>query len=200
MIRLHLAKEHTHIEATLCARCPEGPAGCCAAPPGLAWSDVGRVVSLGGSAFLLAQIARGALRPGPRGLVMVRVDGPPREGGASAKRCVFHGPTGCTIAPEQRAATCNYYVCESALGDENSDARAACETLTAIYAAWDRAIGAEVALRFPDGPTWDAALLSWLGLRFEGEVSRSRRARWRSPSAAATVPSPPGYETPHPRR
>src|SRR5258706_9512606 len=103
MIRLELLGAHTRVHATLCARCPQGPTGCCAGPPGVEWSDVGRIVSLGGVDWLLAQIASGALRPGARGLLLARVAR--RDAGAWPERCVYHGPEGCTIPPDRRAST-----------------------------------------------------------------------------------------------
>ena len=46
MIRLELAGAHTHLHADLCACCPLGEAGCCATPPGVTWSDAGRIVNM----------------------------------------------------------------------------------------------------------------------------------------------------------
>src|SRR5271166_772372 len=131
MIRLELAGAHTHLHATLCATCPMGPAGCCATPPGVEWSDAGRIVARGGLDFLLDEIGHGRLRPGPRGLFILRVDGRDPEG---PKRCAYHGPRGCTIPPDRRAATCNYYVCDDALGaGAEGPARRALSTLMALY-------------------------------------------------------------------
>jgi hypothetical protein len=163
VIRLALAGPDTLILSDLCARCPMGPAGCCAAPPGVEWSDVGRIVIHGGRSFVLQRIADGSLRPGPRGLLIRRV-------GDDPKRCVFLGAAGCTLPPERRAATCNYYVCEDALADPGDAspeaARAAVAALTDAFAAWDRAIAAEVAERWPEGAPWDEAFVDWLGERF----------------------------------
>jgi len=186
MIRLELAGPHTHLHAALCSACPMGPAGCCATPPGVEWSDAGRIVSRGGAAFLLAELAAGHLRPGARGLLIQRVEAPAAPG---PKRCVYHGPTGCTIPPERRAATCNYYVCEDALTaagaahPEVERARRAQETLVALYGGWDRDLAERVATGWPAGPPWDAAFLAWLGSAYE------RLAR-RAPASLRALPSP----------
>src|SRR5262245_25470840 len=47
VIRLEVLGAHTHLHSTLCRRCPQGPAGCCAAPPAVAWADIGRISALG---------------------------------------------------------------------------------------------------------------------------------------------------------
>jgi hypothetical protein len=174
VIRLALAGADTTILSTLCARCPIGPTGCCASPPGLEWSDLGRIVARGGKAFLLEQLALGALRPGRRGLLINRVE--PRAG--DLKRCVFHGPEGCTIAPDRRAATCNYYVCEDALvdgGDAEPAGRRALDTLVALYGRWDLEIADRVAARWPEGPPWDEALLDWLAAEHARVTAEARR-------------------------
>jgi hypothetical protein len=161
VIRLQLAGADTLILSPLCARCPAGPAGCCATPPGVEWSDIARIVRLGGQSFVLQRIADGSLRQGPRGLFIQRVAGPAGE----PLRCVFFGPGGCTLPPERRAATCNYYVCEDALAEGGSGARAARrarDTLEETCGRWDRALAARVAERWPDGPPWDEAFLDWL--------------------------------------
>lgn len=179
MIRLALAGPDTLALSSLCARCPAGPAGCCATPPGMEWSDAGRIVGRGGASFLLRQIAEGSLYPGPRGLNLRRVDGPAGE----PRRCVFLGVAGCTLPPEQRAATCNYYVCEDALiegGEAGGEphavgARRARDRLTETLARWDGEIGALVAARWPEGPPWDEGFLAWLGERFAERVPRRLR-------------------------
>jgi hypothetical protein len=170
MIRLELAGPHTHIHATLCSACPMGPAGCCATPPGIEWSDAGRIVARDGGAFLLAELAAGRLRPGARGLLIQRVDAP--DAAPGPKRCTYHGPSGCTIAPDRRAATCNYYVCDDALADAGADhseaarARRALDTLVALYQGWDRELSERVAARWPAGAPWDAAFVAWLGAEY----------------------------------
>lgn len=168
VIRLELLREDTRILSTLCAKCPQGPSGCCVAPPEHDWSDLGLAVSHGHRDWLLAQIAERRLVPGARGLaikLVKRREGPalPRE-----RKCVFHGKEGCTIRFEQRPATCNYFVCEDVFIDGGGDgpaARRAHATLKDAFERWDRALVDEIAARFPDGPTWDAAFLDWLGER-----------------------------------
>lgn len=170
MIRLTLAGPDTLSLSTLCARCPAGPAGCCATPPGVEWSDIGRIVARGGASFLLDQIAASALRPGPRGLFIRRVAGPLGE----PHRCAFFGPAGCTLPPDRRAATCNYYVCDDAIaeaGEAQGDrdarrARRARDQWMTRFGAWDRALADRVADRYPAGPPWDHAFLAWLGDAF----------------------------------
>jgi hypothetical protein len=177
VIRLAMAGPHTAILSTLCARCPIGPTGCCASPPGIEWSDLGRIVSLGGRTFLLEQLAAGRLRPGRRGLLIQRVE--PRAG--DLKRCVFHGPEGCTIEPSQRAATCNYYVCEDALvagGEAEGAGRTALEAIVALYGRWDLEIAERVATRWPEGPPWDEGFLDWLAVEY-GRVTRAARRALR---------------------
>ena len=165
-LRLTLAGADTFVGSTLCARCPLGVTGCCAAPPAFTWADVGRIVGHGGRDWLGGEIEEGRLRPGPRGLVVERrpgADGP-------ALRCVYHGPMGCTIPPERRSATCNDYVCEDALAEgaasdpgAASAARNAHERLAALYARWDEELGARVRARWPAGAPWDGRFLDMLG-------------------------------------
>lgn len=143
-----------------------GPTGCCATPPGIEWSDIGRIVMLGGRDFLLTEIAAGRLRKGPRGLFIQRVDAPDGEG---PKRCTYHGPQGCTIPPDRRAATCNYYVCEDALAQGGDPgARRVLGVLVEGYGACDRLLASRVVMRWPDGPPWDDAFLDWLRGEFVG--------------------------------
>jgi hypothetical protein len=179
MIRLELAGAHTRLGSSLCGRCPQGPAGCCAAPPAVAWADIGRIVSLGGRSWLLDQIRTGCLRPGARGLSILRV-GSPDVGPA---RCVYHGPEGCTIPPEQRSATCNYYLCDDALvhgGEARGDpaavaGREAHEALTAFYGRWDLEIAERIRRVWPEGVRWDEPLLDWLGREVERLIRRDRK-------------------------
>jgi len=169
-VRLELLGPHTRLLSDLCARCPHGPYGCCVSPPDLDLSDVGRVVSLGGRDFLLAQMASKNLVPAAHGLVIRRVrkrEGPslPRE-----PKCVFHGPTGCTIPHDRRPATCNYFLCEDAFvagGAEDAAGQARARrthaSLKETYERLDRELAARVARTFPGGAPWDAAFLDWLG-------------------------------------
>jgi hypothetical protein len=186
VIRLELAGPHTRVHSTLCGRCPQGRTGCCATPPGVEWSDIGRIVSLGGLEWLLAQIAAGNLRPGARGLHLRRAE-PQDEGGHGSplpSRCTFHGPEGCTIPPERRAATCNYYVCDDAFADGGEgrgdpaarSGRAALDALVALHGGWDQELAARLRARWPGGPPWDSTFLAWLGEEYESLVRRSRQA------------------------
>jgi hypothetical protein len=181
MIRLELLGAHTRVHATLCHACPQGPAGCCASPPGVEWSDLGRIVSLGGAAWILEQIAAGNLKHGGRALNIRR-----READAAGpRRCVFHEGQGCTIPADRRTATCNFYVCDDAF--DRADAapeaeraevaagRDAVRLLMDAHGRWDLEIAERVQARWPEGPTWDAALLAWLGDEYARLVRRERR-------------------------
>jgi hypothetical protein len=184
MIRLELAGAHTRLHSTLCWRCPQGPTGCCASPPGVEWSDVGRIVSLGGADWLLEHLATGDLRPGPRGLNIRRAEPRDAAGAALPKRCIFHGPDGCTIPPERRASTCNYYICDDAFADGGEgrgdpDAalgRRAHDALVALYGHLDQALQGRVGARWPDGPPWDGGFLQWLGRQYDQLVLAERDA------------------------
>jgi hypothetical protein len=157
--------------------------GCCASPPGVDWSDIGRIVTLGGRDWLLEQIGLRCLRPGPRGLLLKRVENDQANAGVWPTKCVYHGPQGCTITPDRRAATCNYYICDDAflVGGENQGVAEAVTgreihaTLMALYGRWDLAIMDEVAERWPGGAPWDAGFLDWLGAAYERQVRNDRR-------------------------
>ncbi len=182
-IRLELGGEHTRLHSTLCYQCPHGMTGCCASPPGVDWSDIGRIVTLGGRDWLLEQVAAGNLRTGARGLLLKRVANDQANAGVWPTKCVYHGPQGCTIPPDRRAATCNYYICDDAflVGGENQgdpDAvagREAHAVLMALYGRWDLEILAKVEERWPGGPPWDAAFLDWVGDEYRRQVKRDRR-------------------------
>ncbi|MEZ4294794.1 MAG: hypothetical protein R3B70_07435 [Polyangiaceae bacterium] len=175
-VQLVLLGAHTRVVATLCASCPSGASGCCAAPPGLSWADIGRIASLGGAAFVVSEMRAGRLRRGPRGLIIHRVD----DGAGSAK-CVYHAAgEGCTIPADRRSAACNYYVCADALlvsGPERVSAEAACAAWTTQYAAWDEILSAEVSgwAGRPDTPEDDLRLFEQLGARFLSLSSASAR-------------------------
>lgn len=181
MIRLELAGEHTRLHSTLCWQCPHGATGCCASPPGVDWSDIGRIVTLGGREWLLREIAAGHLRPGERGLLLKRVDNQEANAGVWPTKCVYHGPQGCTIPPEQRAATCNYYICDDAFGfggEAQGDpaavtGREAHAGLMALYGRWDLDLLAQVRQRWPAGPPWDPPFLDWVGGAFVALVDAS---------------------------
>jgi hypothetical protein len=180
MLRLALLGPDSHLGSTLCAACPQGPAGCCVAPPEYDFSDLARVVLHGGRDFLLAELAARRLLPAARGLAVKRVrrrDGPtsPREA-----RCVHHGPRGCTIAPELRPETCNYFLCEDTFVEDRARepaARAAHAALRALYDRWDEELAARIAARYPEGPTWDAGFLDWLGEEGARQREGSMEAR-----------------------
>ena len=57
MIRLELAGVHSLLLSPLCARCPHGRAGCCEAPPAVAWADIGRIAVEAVSCRALAEDA-----------------------------------------------------------------------------------------------------------------------------------------------
>ncbi len=180
MIRLELLGAHTRVHATLCFACPQGPAGCCASPPGVEWSDLGRIVSLGGTAWILEQIAAGNLARGGRALTIRRRD----ADAGGPRRCVFHEGQGCTIPADRRAATCNFYACDDALdrageGGAEAEARAghaAVDLLMDTHGRWDLEIAGRVQARFPEGPPWDTTLLAWLGEEYVRLARRERRA------------------------
>lgn len=182
MIRLELAREHTRLHSTLCSQCPHGATGCCASPPGVDWSDIGRIVALGGQDWLLAELGAGNLRTGERGLLLKRVANPEANAGVWPTKCVYHGALGCTISPERRAATCNYYICDDAFtyGGENQGERAAVAgreahaTLMALYGRWDLEIMDEVKRTWPGGPRWDAAFSAWVGREYQRRVKRDK--------------------------
>src|SRR5262249_25632376 len=158
--------------------CPSGPAGCCASPPGVEWSDLGRIASLGGVAWLVNELAAGRLRPGPRGLLMARVE--PSD--ALPRRCVYLGPAGCSVPDGRRAATRHYYLCDDAFaagGEAEGEpvarrARESLDALVALYTGWDQALADLVRDRFPEGPPWDAPFFEWLGGEHRRLVDQSR--------------------------
>ncbi|MEP7125424.1 MAG: hypothetical protein ABJE95_31115 [Byssovorax sp.] len=181
MIRLELLGAHTRVHATLCFACPQGPAGCCASPPGVEWSDLGRIVTLGGAAWILEQITAGNLVHGARALNLRR-----READAlGPRRCVFHQGQGCTIPADRRAATCNFYVCDDAFAREDKSAgdatagREAVDLLMDTHGRWDLEIAERVQARFPGGLPWDITLLAWLGEEYL-RLSRRDRRKLRS--------------------
>jgi hypothetical protein len=175
MIRLTLLGVHTRLGSTLCAACPQGSTGCCAGPPDVDWADIGRIVSLGGRSFLLAEIASKNLIPWEGGLRLRRVRKRTSPLEPRRARCVYHGPEGCTIAPSQRPAACNYFLCQDAFtegGEGRGDpvalsARAAHAALSRHYKRSTERLAERIRSLWPEGPRWDVAFLDWLGAEFE---------------------------------
>lgn len=176
-VRLHLDGAHTRIHAELCIQCPHNPAGCCAAPPAVAWTDIGRIASLAGIDFLLTELEHGRLKPSPLGLSIQRQPASSLMDRAMPARCIYLGPAGCTLGEHQRSATCNYYICEEALAEGGpvktmKQAKRAHESLSAFYAQCDLELGQLVHSRHPDGPPWDRAFLVGLKEGFEQILRR----------------------------
>lgn len=166
-VHLVLLGPHTRVVASLCGACPLGPTGCCTQPPDLSWTDIGRIVALGGLDWLLAERREKRLLRGPRGLVVERIA---MESGPE-KKCVYHAEQGCTVSPDKRSAACNYYVCADALTDTGTDesgVEAASAAWTTQYAAWDEDISAEVGGwgTLPEDASDEAPLFERLGRRF----------------------------------
>jgi hypothetical protein len=171
MIHLVVLGADTQLLSTLCASCPQGPAGCCVAPPEYDWSDIGRVVARGGREWLLGAIAARHVEPAARGLAVRRVRKREARDQPRQSKCAFHGPRGCTIDPDRRPATCNYFLCDDtyreggeARGDVNARAaRRAHGALRTVYERWDAELEQRVRAAWPDGVAWDASFLDWLG-------------------------------------
>jgi hypothetical protein len=182
MITLASSGLHLRLLSTLCAACPQGPTGCCVSPPRSDFSDLARIVRLGGRDFLLAELAKKNLLPVEGGLEMRKVKKRVSPLEPRKSTCVYHGPRGCTIEHDQRPATCNYFLCDDAYLEggepkENPDALAARRAHLALrerYAALDAQLDALVRARHAEGPPWDAAFLDWLGeqlARFDAGLS-----------------------------
>ncbi|TKC99589.1 hypothetical protein [Polyangium fumosum] len=177
MIRLELAGVHTLLLSPLCARCPHGRAGCCEAPPAVAWADIGRIVSLGGRDFLLAEIHEGRLVPQTRGLSIRRA--PPS--GPFPERCGYLGEAGCVLPPDRRSATCNYYLCDEAFAAAENEGdprvprgRKMHDRLTTLFGRWDLELAEAIGARYPRGAPWDAEFLDWLGAELTARVRKAR--------------------------
>lgn len=177
MLRLQLAGVDTLLLSPLCRRCPQGRAGCCAAPPAIAWADIGRIVTLGGRDFLLAEMAAGRLLPSPRGLSILRV---PEKDDFPA-RCAYLGPAdqGCVLDPRRRSATCNYYLCEDGfvLAEQEADplvfkARQSHDRIADFLGRCDLELSELVQAHFRDVPPWDAAFLDWLAVLFQAHLKK----------------------------
>lgn len=175
MLHLTILGADTQLGSSLCAACPQGPAGCCVAPPDADWSDIGRIVHGGGRDFLVFRVAAGDLVPIDKGLRLRRVKRREARTEPLERKCVFHGKGGCTITTAMRPATCNYFLCDDALGKgppaRTISARRAHAALRALFEGWDRDLAAEIPLRFPEGPPWDAAFLDWLGAAYEARLA-----------------------------
>ncbi len=149
-VHLVLLGAHTRVVASLCAMCPSGPSGCCAAPPGLSWADIGRIAALSGAGWVLNEMRAGRLTPGPRGLIIERKEwdweSPPEGIKNPQKKCVYHGAEGCEVPADRRSAACNYYVCNDALTEAGGHvgAEAACAAWMSEYATWDAILSSEV--------------------------------------------------------
>lgn len=172
MLRLVVLGPHTRLLSSVCAACPHSPAGCCVAPPTMDWSDIGRIVALGGDdalAWLEAELAAKNLLPNGDGLALRKAKGVARADGPKLAKCVYHAQTGCTVGHDRRPATCNYYVCESVFAEDPAaaeEARAVHASLARTYTAWDAELRERVHARHPEGPPWDRAFLTWLGDAF----------------------------------
>lgn len=177
-LKLAVAGPDSVLASALCATCPHSPAGCCVAPPRYDWSDLGRVVAHGGGSWLLEQIARKRLLPVAHGFAIRRekrrISADP--GAPRLAKCTFHdGASGCTIDPRQRPATCNFYLCESALIDaeeqrEQHDAaraRALHDQLVADFVRWDQELDARVRAEWPVDTRATPAFFEWLATQLE---------------------------------
>jgi hypothetical protein len=157
-IRFLYKGSDTTILSALCTACPHGPTGCCVVPPRMALADVARIVAHGGRDWLLGELAAGRITARGGWLVLTRKDA-----------CGYLGEAGCTIPHERRPATCNFYVCESALeagGDGSARARSTRDGLEAMYAAWDAELATRASERSPGGIAFDGQTLDFLGDAF----------------------------------
>lgn len=170
MLRLQLAGADTLLTSSLCSACPHSAAGCCAAPPRVALSDIARIVAHGGRDWLLREIAASRLvaAPGNLWLVLPRTVRTMPAAKEPLSACVYLGLMGCTIPHDRRSATCNYYVCEDALahgGDGEAEARRALDELVASFTRRDAELAKDVATEWPTGHAFDGPFLDWLGAR-----------------------------------
>lgn len=170
MLRLQLAGADTLLTSSLCLACPHSAAGCCAAPPRVALSDIARIVAHGGRDWLLEEIAASRLvaAAGNLWLVLPRTSRTMPGAQQPLEACVYLGLTGCTIPHDRRSATCNYYVCEDALargGDAQSEARRVLDGLVASFTLRDAELATAVAAAWPEGHAFDGPFLDWLGAR-----------------------------------
>jgi hypothetical protein len=175
MLRLTVLGPDSQIGSSLCAQCPHSPAGCCVAPPPLTLTDLARIVKHGGRDWLVDELAAKRLVRAERGLGIARKKAriSDARGAPRLTKCVFHGPSGCTIHETRRSVTCNMYICESALTENKTEselARTAREAHARIMSEQVR-IGerllSEMSAAFPEGPVFDAAFFDWLVFAYE---------------------------------
>jgi hypothetical protein len=179
MLRLEVNSVHSLALSPLCASCPQGRAGCCAAPPAIAWADLGRIVLLGGRDFLLDELKAGRLRPSKRGLSILRV--PANEDFPA--RCNYLGPKGCVLEPAKRSSTCNHYLCEDALtlaeseGDPSACiARNVTDNLAAILGRFDLVLAELIDELYPEGAPFDEAFFDWIAKQTDSLIKQQKRA------------------------
>lgn len=187
-IRLDLEGEHTGLLSPLCMECPHGATGCCASPPGFDWSDMGRVLKLGGRKWLGDQMAAGLIlslqhqHGSPsRGLKLLRTENPAANAGVWPTKCVYHGDQGCRLGRDRRPATCNYYLCDQAYdmaGEAAETASKAQALLQTLYGRWDLELAKTVAGRWPGQIPWDQqadAILDLVEAEYDRLLKRDRR-------------------------
>lgn len=162
------------VTTPLCASCPHGPAGCCAAPPRIALADLARIVHHGGREFLLEELEAGRLvrgsadASGANGTGARWLNYPRRPHASGVTACGYLGATGCVLPPERRSTTCNTYVCDEALaraepGDTPDAVGRTRDELEATLARWDAELARALDTRWPEGHPLDAELLDALG-------------------------------------
>lgn len=175
MLQLRVLGYDTVVASSLCAVCPHSAVGCCQSPPPLGWSDLGRIVSKGGRDWILEQHRAGNVLLRPFGAYIRRVRGRARDGAGAPRisKCVFHGPTGCTVPETHRPGTCNVYICESALhaGEQATpgsaaQGRAVHADIASRFSRADAELAERIAVEWPDGVELNASFLDWLGQAF----------------------------------
>jgi len=169
----------TVVLSGLCARCPYSAGGCCVAPPRYDLSDVARVVAHGGRDWLLAQLAAKRIRQAEGGywLTLARPKRPLGEGCPREAACVFLTSSGCSIAHEQKPATCNYYVCDAAVAEDAAQAptrREAHERLVQFFVTLDAKLHEQVTNHWGDAFAFDAPHLDWLAEQYREQVAAFR--------------------------
>jgi hypothetical protein len=73
------------------------------------------------------------------------------------------------LRPQQRSATCNYYLCDDAFALAENEGelgvisvKHAHDRIAEFLGGCDMELSVRVAERFPEGPVWDEAFLDWL--------------------------------------